>query len=141
LTGSIILLAAAVIPLVTGLPSEVLGAIETSPLFVKAVWVGVIVFLLYKKYTLTALVLVALGLIVRYEVFGSFVYSQEGILAKYAAEQRRDPRFNKSVDLDLQIGEGTLVRDPARWLDSGRPPTKLLLFPPSEEQLKKVGGW
>ena len=139
LTASVLLLAVAAVPLVTGLPSGILGAIQTSPVIVKAVWVACILGLLYKQYTLTALVLVVLGLIVRYEVFGSFVYSQQGILAQYAAENARDPRFNKTVDLDLQIGEGTMVRDPARWLDPTKPPKPLLLFPPSQSQLLDVG--
>lgn len=133
--GAVAVLAVAVVPIVLGVPSVVLDTVETSPLFVKGVWVAVIAALLYKKYVLTALVVVVLGLTVRYEVFGSYVYSPEGILAAYKAAQERDPRFNKNVDLDLQIGEGTLTRDPARWLDRGRPSKPLLLFPPTLEQL------
>lgn len=139
LTAAISLLVIAVIPIAVGLPGTILDTIETNPMFIKFVWVSVLLFLLYKKYVLTAIVLVAIGLIIRFEVFGSYAYSHDGILAKYLSEARSDPRFNKSTDVDLQIAEGTLERDPARWLDPGRKHAPLLLFPPTPEQLSLVG--
>jgi hypothetical protein len=140
LTAALVVLAFAIVPLVTGLPSAVLDVVQNNPFFTKAVWVATIGYLLFSKYLLTSLVLVVLGLVVRYEVFGSYVYSHDGILAAYASAQAADPRFNKSVDLDLQIGEGTLQRDPARWLDKGKARDgPLLLFPPTEAQLKMIG--
>jgi hypothetical protein len=60
-------------------------------------------------------------------------------MAEYSAEQRRDPRFNKNTNVDLQIAEGTLVKDPARWLDKGRKRAPLLLFPPTPDQLQLIG--
>jgi len=33
----------------------------------------------------------------------------------------------------------TLAYDPARWLDPGRSPIPLLLFPPTPEQLSMIG--
>ena len=80
-----------------------------------------------------------MALVIRFEVFGSYIYSHDGMMAEYSAAQRRDPRFNKNVDVDLQIAEGTLVHDPARWLDKGRKHNPLLLFPPTPEQLDLIG--
>ena len=139
LTAAISLLVIAIIPIAVGLPGTSLDTVETNPIFVKLVWVSALLYLLYKKYILTAIVLVAIGLIIRFEVFGSYAYSHDGILAKYLAEARSDPRFNKAVDVDLQIADGTLERDPARWLDPGRKRAPLLLFPPTPEQLSLVG--
>lgn len=140
ITAALVLLAVAVIPLVTGLPYAVLDTVQANPLFTKGVWVAIIGALVFSKYYLTALVAIVLGMIVRYEVFGSYVYSHDGILAAYADAQKRDPRFNKNVDLDLQIGEGTLQRDPARWLDKGKlREGPLLLYPPSAAQLTMIG--
>jgi hypothetical protein len=139
LTAAISLLVLAIIPIAVGLPNTILDTIVTNPIFVKLVWVSTLLYLLYKKYVLTAIVLVAIGLIIRFEVFGSYAYSHDGILAKYLSEARSDPRFNKSVDVDLQIADGTLERDPARWLDPGRKRSPLLLFPPTPEQLSLVG--
>jgi hypothetical protein len=139
LTAAISLLVIAIIPIAVGLPGTILDTVETNPIFVKLVWVSALLYLLYKKYILTAIVLVAIGLIIRFEVFGSYAYSHDGILAKYLAEARSDPRFNKAVDVDLQIADGTLERDPARWLDPGRKRAPLLLFPPTPEQLSLVG--
>jgi hypothetical protein len=140
ITAALVLLAVAVIPLVTGLPYAVLDTVQANPLFTKGVWVVIIGALVFSKYYLTALVAIVLGMIVRYEVFGSYAYSHDGILAAYADAQKRDPRFNPSVDLDLQIGEGTLHRDPARWLDKGKMREgPLLLYPPSAAQLTLIG--
>ena len=139
LTLSMGLLAVAVIPIITGMPSTVLDAAQTSPLFVKAIWVAVVMGLLYKHFTLTAIVLIALGLIIRYEVFSSYVYSHDGILAEYAAAQKRDPRFDKTSEVDLLMAENKLATDPARWLDPGRSKGPLLLFPPTPDQLKLIG--
>ena len=139
LTLSMGLLAVAVIPIITGIPSTVLDALETSPLFVKSLWVAAVMGLLYKHFTLTAILLIALGLIIRYEVFSSYVYSHDGILAEYAAAQKRDPRFDQSSELDLLMAESKLATDPARWLDPGRSKGPLLLFPPTPDQLKLIG--
>jgi hypothetical protein len=139
LTAAISLLVIAIIPIAVGLPGTILDTVETNPIFVKLVWVSALLYLLYKKYILTAIVLVAIGLIIRFEVFGSYAFSHDGILARYLSEARSDPRFNKSIDVDLQIADGTLERDPARWLDPGRKRAPLLLFPPSPEQLSLIG--
>lgn len=135
LTAAVGLLAVSVVPMVVGLPIPVLEVIETNPMVFRAAWVVALLALLYKKYTLTAIVLLAVGLLVRFEVFSSFMYSEQGILAQYAALNRADPRFSASSSVDLQIADGTLVRDPARWLDPGRKHGPLLLYPPSPEQL------
>jgi hypothetical protein len=139
LTASILILVLAIIPIATGIPQTVLDVVETNPIQIKAVCVGLLLLLLYKKYTLTAIVLVVMALVIRFEVFGSYVYSHDGIMAEYSAEQRRDPRFNKNTNVDLQIAEGTLVKDPARWLDKGRKRAPLLLFPPTLDQLQMIG--
>lgn len=139
LTAAMALLVLALVPIATGLPGSVLDITLTNPIFVKLVWVAVLLFLLMKKYVLTAIVLIAIGLMIRFEVFGSYAYSHDGILAQYAAEAARDPRFNESSDVDLQIANGTLDRDPARWLDPGKKRGPLLLFPPTPEQLALVG--
>ena len=134
ISAAVILLGLAIIPIVTGMPTAV---IEANPVFVRGAWVGAVVVLLVNGYILTAIILIALGLVIR---FGVITYSHDSILAEYAAEQRRDPRFNKSTEIDLQIANGTIVRDPARWLDRGRQRGPLLLFPPTPEQLKMIGG-
>lgn len=139
LTAAMAVLVLALVPIATGLPGSVLDITLTNPIFVKLVWVAVLLFLLVKRYVLTAIILIAIGLMIRFEVFGSYAYSHDGILAQYAEEAKRDPRFNKSTDVDLQIAEGTLNRDPARWLDTGRKRGPLLLFPPTPEQLALVG--
>lgn len=139
LTAAISLLVVAILPIAFGLPSILLDTVVTNPIFVNFVWVSVLLYLLFKKYVLTSIVLVMIGLIIRFEVFGSYAYSHDGILAQYLSEARSDPRFNKSVDVDLQIADGTLARDPARWLDPGRKRAPLLLFPPTPEQLSLVG--
>uniref|UniRef100_A0A6C0I683 Uncharacterized protein n=1 Tax=viral metagenome TaxID=1070528 RepID=A0A6C0I683_9ZZZZ len=139
LTLAMALLALAVVPLLVGMPSTILNITETSPLLVKGVWVLVIMGLLYQHLTLTALVLISLGLIVRYEVFGSYVFSHDGILAEYAAAQKKDPRFDKNRNVDLLMAENKLVSDPARWLDPGRKKGPLLLYPPTPEQLSLIG--
>lgn len=140
ITAALVLLAVAVIPLVTGLPYAVLDVIQANPLLTKGSWVAVIGALVFSKYYLTALVVMVLGMSIRYEVFGSYSMSHDGILAAYADAQKRDPRFNPSVDLDLQIGDGTMVRDPARWLDKGKlREGPLLLYPPSAAQLTMIG--
>jgi hypothetical protein len=139
LTAAMALLVLAIVPIATGLPGSILDILETNPFFSKLVWVIVLLFLLYKKYILTAVVLVAIGLMIRFEVFGSYAYSHDGILAQYAAEARSDPRFDVSSDVDLQIANGTIEKDPSRWLDPGRKRGPLLLFPPTPEQLSLVG--
>lgn len=139
LTAAVALLVIAIVPIVTGLPSSILDIIETNPIFIKAVWVFVLIYLMFKKYILTAIVIIAVGLMIRFEVFGSYAYSHDGILARYLSEARSDPRFDKNVDVDLQLANGTLEKDPARWLDPGRKRAPLLLFPPTPEQLSLVG--
>lgn len=139
LTAAMAVLVLALVPIATGLPGSVLDITLTNPIFIKLVWVAVLIFLLVKRYVLTAIVLLSIGLMIRFEVFGSYAYSHDGILAQYAAEAARDPRFNESSDVDLQIANGTLERDPARWLDNGRKRGPLLLFPPTPEQLALVG--
>jgi hypothetical protein len=125
--------------MLVGLPFILLDTVQNYSLIVRGLWVAVIGGLLFKKYTLTAIVLVALGLIVHFDVFSSYVYSPYGILSEYAALQANDPRFDRNTEVDLQIGDGTLVRDPARWLDRGKPRGPLLLFPPSLDQLSMIG--
>lgn len=133
------LLGLSIVPLITGMPSTILDVTETSPLFVKGVWVLAILGLLMKHFTLTALVLISLGLIVRYEVFGSYVYSHDGIMAEYAAAQRKDPRFDTTRNMDILMAESKLTTDPARWLDPGRKKGPLLLYPPTPDQLRLIG--
>jgi hypothetical protein len=139
LTVAVALLAFAVVPLVTGVPSAVLDVTATYPVFVKSIWIAVVVALLVKHYTLTAIVLISLALIVRYEVFSSYVYSHDGLMAEYSAAQKRDPRFDKNTNLDLLMAEGMLPTDPARWLDPGRKKGPLLLYPPTPDQLSMIG--
>jgi hypothetical protein len=66
----------------------------------------------------------------------SYVFSTESIMAKYSELQKNDPRFKGSMD--AQLADGTLQLDPARWMDPGRSPVPLLLFPPSLDQLHMV---
>ena len=124
------------IPFVTGLPLEVLNFLETSP------WthVGILLLLglMWQHLYLSAVVLLVVGLSFRFEM-ASFSVSGKGVMARFGALAKNDPRFAKS-DLDVQIGNGAFVRDPARWLDNGKPSQPLLLFPPSEMQLESMTG-
>jgi hypothetical protein len=136
---AMVVLTVSIYPIVIGLPDSILSVLQTNPTFSKGIWIAVIGGLLYKKLYLTALVVTVVGLIVRFEITTSYMYSPEGIMAEYAALNERDPRFNKMTEVDLQIGEGTLQRDPARFLDSGKPPRLLLFYPPTDSQLKAIG--
>jgi len=136
---AVVVLTVSIYPIVIGLPDSILSVLQTNPTFSKGIWIAVIGGLLYKKLYLTALVVTVVGLIVRFELTTSYMYSPEGIMAEYSALKERDPRFDKATEVDLQIGEGTLQRDPARWLDSGKPPRLLLLYPPTDAQLKAIG--
>ena len=131
--GALWVLALSVIPIVTGLPSAV---INTNPLFIRTLWAAVVLVLLYNRMFLTAIVFVTVGLIV---YFGFDELSHTAVMARYAEMARSDPRFDESVDVDLQIANDTLSRDPARWLDPGRKKGPLLLYPPPPEQLKMAG--
>ena len=55
------------------------------------------------------------------------------------AQQKKDPRFDPTSELDLKMANETLAYDPARWLDPGRSPIPLLLFPPTPQQLSMIG--
>lgn len=131
--GALAVLALSVVPLVVGLPSAV---INTSPTFIRLLWAGVVLFMLYNRYFLTAVVFLAVGMMIQY---GYDEYSHTAAMARYSEVARNDPRFNESVDLDLQIANDTLSRDPARWLDPGRKKGPLLLYPPTPEQLQMAG--
>ena len=131
--GAIAVLALSIVPIVVGLPSAV---VQTSPTFIRLLWGGIVAFMVYNRYFLTAVVFIAVGLMIQ---FGYDEYSHTAAMARFSEVARNDPRFNESVDLDLQIANDTLSRDPARWLDPGRKKGPLLLYPPTPEQLQMAG--
>ena len=122
-----------------GIPKTILDALLTQPVFTRIVWLALICGLLYSKHYLSAVLVVVLGLRMSFESNSSYLFSTQGTLAKYAALQKNDPRFDASSEVDLKMANETLTYDPARWVDPGRSPVPLLLFPPTPEQLSLIG--
>ena len=121
-----------------GIPKSILDAVTTQSVFTRIVWLVVVSGLLYGKYYLSAVLSVVLGLRLTFEG-GSYLFSTQGTLAQYSALQKNDPRFDASSEVDLKMANETLTYDPARWMDPGRSPVPLLLFPPTLEQLSMIG--
>jgi hypothetical protein len=126
------------LPLIVGFPRAVLDLTLDRPMLMRAIWIGSVIFLIVKNYPLTAILVTLLGLGLYSTVFSSYAYSPQGIMADYYDQQVDDPRFNQ-YELDRQIADETLVRDPPRMLDQPRKRNPLLLFPPSLDQLKMIG--
>jgi len=138
-TASIVLIGVFALMSIVGTPRSVMNALIARPLAVSVVWMGFIAFLLFQKYYMTGILFALLGLYVSFNVNSSYIFSSEGILAEYKALQEKDPRFSHTDSLDIQVADETLQVDPSRWLDPGRPPLPLLLFPPTPEQLRLAG--
>jgi hypothetical protein len=122
-----------------GIPKIMLDAVLTQPMFTRIVWLFFICALLFTKHYLAAVLTVVLGLRVSFESHSSYKFSHDGILAEYAAQEKKDPRFDPASELDLKMANETLSVDPARWVDPGRSPIPLLLFPPTTQQLSLIG--
>jgi hypothetical protein len=137
--ASVVVIALYAFTAIMGTPRVVLDALVAQPMFARIVWLSVIVYALYCKFYLTAVFLVVLGIRATFDADMSYAFSHDGILAKYAALQKNDPRFDTSSELDLKMANETLAYDPARWLDPGRSPLPLLLFPPTPQQLSLIG--
>ena len=137
--ASVVVIALYAFTAIVGIPRVVLDVFVAQAMFGRIVWLSAIVYLLYHKLYLTAVFLVVLGIRTTFDADMSYAFSHDGILAKYAALQKNDPRFDASSELDLKMANETLTYDPARWLDPGRSPIPLLLFPPTPEQLSMIG--
>uniref|UniRef100_A0A6C0AIF8 Uncharacterized protein n=1 Tax=viral metagenome TaxID=1070528 RepID=A0A6C0AIF8_9ZZZZ len=137
--ASVVVIALYAFTAIVGIPRVVLDVFVAHAMFGRIVWLSAIVYLLYHKLYLTAVFLVVLGIRITFDADMSYAFSHDGILAKYAALQKNDPRFDSSSELDLKMANETLSYDPARWLDPGRSPIPLLLFPPTPEQLSMIG--
>jgi hypothetical protein len=137
--ASVVVIALYAFTAIVGIPRVVLDVFVAQAMFGRIVWLSAIVYLLYHKLYLTAVFLVVLGIRTTFDADMSYAFSHDGILAKYAALQKNDPRFDASSELDLKMANETLAYDPARWLDPGRSPIPLLLFPPTPEQLSMIG--
>jgi hypothetical protein len=137
--ASVVVIALYAFTAIVGIPRVVLDVFVAQAMFGRIVWLSAIVYLLYHKLYLTAVFLVVLGIRTTFDADMSYAFSHDGILAKYAALQKNDPRFDTSSELDLKMANETLTYDPARWLDPGRSPIPLLLFPPTPEQLSMIG--
>ena len=137
--ASVVVIALYAFTAIVGIPRVVLDVFVAQAMFGRIVWLSAIVYLLYHKLYLTAVFLVVLGIRTTFDADMSYAFSHDGILAKYAALQKNDPRFDTSSELDLKMANETLTYDPARWLDPGRSPIPLLLFPPTPEQLSIIG--
>ena len=137
--ASVVVIALYAFTAIVGIPRVVLDVFVAQAMFGRIVWLAAIVYLLYHKLYLTAVFLVVLGIRTTFDADMSYAFSHDGILAKYAALQKNDPRFDSSSELDLKMANETLSYDPARWLDPGRSPIPLLLFPPTPEQLSMIG--
>jgi hypothetical protein len=121
---------------ILGAPKSIMNAVLSQGMIVRGAWVVAILGLAYFKFYMTAVLLAVLGLRISLDVRSSYVLSTESIMAQYSELQKNDPRFNGSMDAEL--ADGTLPLDPARWMDPGRSPVPLLLFPPSLDQLEMV---
>jgi len=122
-----------------GIPKTMLDAVLTQPTFTRIIWLFFICALLFTKNYLSAVLAVVLALRVSFESNSSYKFSHDGILAEYAAQQKKDPRFDADKQIDLKMANETLSFDPARWMDPGRSPVQLLLFPPTPQQLSLIG--
>ena len=119
---------------IVGIPHSVLDSILTRGILSRGIWIAAVLFLLYTKFYLTAVLLTVLGLYLSFNAHSDYAFSHDGVLAAYSEVQKHDPRF-ASDEVDVAMANGTLQLDPARWEDPGREPIPLLLFPPTEEQL------
>jgi hypothetical protein len=137
--ASVVVIALYAFTAIVGIPRVVLDVFVAQAMFGRIVWLSAIVYLLYHKLYLTAVFLVVLGIRTTFDADMSYAFSHDGILAKYAALQKNDPRFDATTEIDLKMANETLAYDPARWLDPGRSPIPLLLFPPTPEQLSMIG--
>lgn len=136
---SVALIAVYAFTALIGIPKTILDAVLTQPMFSRIMWLFFICALLFTKHYLSAVLVVVLGLRVSFESNSSYLFSHDGILAQYAAIQKKDPRFDPSSELDLKMANETLSFDPARWMDRGRAQVPLLLFPPTPQQLSTIG--
>ena len=136
ITVSVVLVAVFAFVAILGAPTRIMDALIAYPTIVRAGWLLAVLALAFNKYYLSAVLLAVLGLRIAMDARSSYAFSNTGIMNAYAELQKNDPRFAGS--LDVRIADGALNTDPARWLDPGHPPTPLLLFPPSIEQLEKV---
>jgi len=136
---SIALIAAYAFTALIGIPKSILDAVLTQPMFTRIVWLFFICGLLFTKHYLSAVLVVVLGLRVSFESNSSYLFSTQGTLAQYEALQKKDPRFDPMSEVDLKMANETLTFDPARWVDPGRSPVPLLLFPPTPQQLSLIG--
>lgn len=132
---SLAILGGAVFPIVFGAPKVV----KKYKMLFRIAWILGAVSLAMKKMYLAAIIFVTAGFAVQYTDIISYIDTQKQILSEYAAAQLKDPRFDESMNLDIQTARGTLKRDPARWFDPGRKKDPILLFPPSPEQLALIG--
>ena len=121
---------------ILGAPKSIMNAVLSQGMVVRGAWVVAILGLAYSKFYLSAVLFAVLGLRISMDVRSSYVFSKESVLAQYSELQKNDPRFVGSMD--AQMADGTLAMDPARWVDPGRSPVPLLLFPPSVDQLTMV---
>ena len=136
ITASLAVLAVYMVVALVGAPARVMDSLLAYPVVVRSVWLLAVLGLAYYKYYMTAVLLAVLGLRIAMDARSSYVFSHSGIMGAYAELQKNDPRFAGS--LDVKVAEGTLAKDPPRWLDPGQSPIPLLLFPPSVDQLEKI---
>jgi len=125
---------------ILGAPKSVMDVLLSTAgygsLVVRGLWILAIIGLAYGKFYMSAVLIAVLGLRISMDARSSYIFSSESVLAQYSLLQKNDPRFKGS--LDAQVADGTLAMDPARWMDPGRSPVPLLLFPPSLDQLEMV---
>jgi hypothetical protein len=121
---------------IIGAPKSLMNALLSQGLIVRGAWVVAILGLAYNHFYMTAVLVAVMGFRLSMDARSSYVFSTESIMAQYSELQKNDPRFKGS--LDAQLADGTLQLDPARWMDPGRSPVPLLLFPPSLDQLHMV---
>ena len=121
---------------IIGAPKSLMNALLSQGLIVRGAWVVAILGLAYNHFYMTAVLLAFVGFRLSSDTRSSYVFSTESIMAQYSELQKNDSRFKGSMD--AQLADGTLQLDPARWMDPGRSPVPLLLFPPSLDQMTMI---
>jgi hypothetical protein len=97
-----------------------------------------VVYCFYKRYTYTAL---ALTLISTYLLRDLWVFYPESDARRLYMDIGRDQaRFDPSSSIDIQFADGTVVHETPVMLRKDKDVSPLLVFPPTEEQLREISG-
>lgn len=101
-------------------------------------FLSLVVYCFYKKYTYTALVLI---LVSTYFLRDLWVFYPNSDARRLHLEVGRDQaRFHPSSSIDIQFADGTVKHDTPMMLRKDKDVSPLLVFPPTEQQLRDISG-